>query len=229
MKFEKGHIYHIYNQGNNRQTLFFNRGNYSFFLNKIKTFIFPYADIIAWCLMSNHFHLMVVVNDVEVELGNSHGVTQSDTVTITQTQIQPQSDTVTITQTQPQPQSNASTKHRSFNDSIGIMLRSYTRAINKQENRTGKLFREQTKAECADCHDGLSPSFISSDGVTEINITQSENQYPQRLFEYIHNNPVKANIVDRAIDYEFSSAMDYASLRNGDLINIDVASKYIDF
>lgn len=211
MKFEKGHIYRIYNQGNNRQTLFFNRGNYSFFLNKIRTFVFPYADIIAWCLMPNHFHLMVVVNDVEIELGNSHGVTQSDTVTITQTQ------------------SEAGTKHRSFNDSIGIMLRSYTRAINKQENRTGKLFREQTKAECANCHDGLSPSFINSDGVTEINITQPEKQYPQRLFEYIHNNPVKANIVDRAIDYEFSSALDYAGLRNGNLINIDVASKYIDF
>ncbi len=31
MQFEEGHIYHIYNQGNNRQKIFFERENYLFF------------------------------------------------------------------------------------------------------------------------------------------------------------------------------------------------------
>ncbi len=71
MNFEKGYIYHIYNQGNNRQKIFFNRENYLFFLKKIKTYILPYSDIFAWCLMPNHFHLMVLVND-------SQGFTSSE-------------------------------------------------------------------------------------------------------------------------------------------------------
>ena len=73
MQFETGHIFHIYNQGNNRQKIFFNRENYLFFLRKIKIYILPYADILAWCLMPNHFHFMVLVNEITV------GVAPSDT------------------------------------------------------------------------------------------------------------------------------------------------------
>jgi len=47
MQLEKGDIYHIYNQGNNKQKIFFDRENYLFFLKKIKTYILPYGDIIA--------------------------------------------------------------------------------------------------------------------------------------------------------------------------------------
>ncbi|MDK2978647.1 MAG: REP-associated tyrosine transposase [Bacteroidales bacterium] len=50
MKFEKGYIYHIYNQGNNREKIFFNRENYWFFLKKVKIHIIPYSYILAWCL-----------------------------------------------------------------------------------------------------------------------------------------------------------------------------------
>ena len=28
----------------------------------------PYASIFAWCLMPNHFHLMVLVNETEMEV-----------------------------------------------------------------------------------------------------------------------------------------------------------------
>jgi len=67
MHFEIGHIYHINNQGNNRQRIFFKRENYLFFLEKIKNHVLPYADILAYCLMPNHFHLMVYVNWVELD------------------------------------------------------------------------------------------------------------------------------------------------------------------
>ena len=76
MYFEEGYIYHIYNQGNNRQRLFFKRENYLYFLRKVGVYIKPYADILAWCLMPNHFHLMVLVNHTVVK---TVGVSQSDT------------------------------------------------------------------------------------------------------------------------------------------------------
>jgi len=68
MNLEKGYLYHIYNQGNNQRQIFFNRDNYIYFLKKIKTYITPYADILAWCLMPNHFHLMVLVNEEDLLL-----------------------------------------------------------------------------------------------------------------------------------------------------------------
>ncbi|MFB6341095.1 transposase [Saccharicrinis sp. FJH62] len=62
MDFESDQLYHVYNQGNNKQDIFFCKENYLFFLKKIETHISPYADIIAYCLMPNHFHLMIKVN-----------------------------------------------------------------------------------------------------------------------------------------------------------------------
>ena len=107
------------------------------------------------------------------------------------------------------------------------MLRSYTRAINKQEKRTGALFRERTKAECVNCPDGIAPSFFTINGVTQINVEIPERQYPQICFNYIHNNPVKAGLVKNSVDWVFSSAADYAGLRDGDLVNKETALKYI--
>ena len=205
MQFEKGYIYHIYNQGNNKQKIFFNRGNYIFFLKKIKTHILPYGDILAWCLMPNHFHLMVLVNETELKVSKIVGVASSDTDDTNR------SDT------------DDTEKIRTINNSIGIMLRSYTQAINKQINRTGKLIREKTKAECINCPNGITPSFIDN----KINIVIPEKQYPQVCFNYIHKNPVKANLVKKAVDWEFSSAKDYAGLRNGKLVNKITAEKYL--
>ena len=191
MLIEKGHIYHIYNQGNNRQKIFFNRENYFFFLGKMKEYIMPYADIMAWCLMPNHFHWMVYVR--ETDIFRSRGATQSRTPTI--------SDNI------------------SFNKSIGILLASYTRAINNQENITGSLFREKTKAECLTAFNGITPSFYNTEFGTIMNIPDPEKEYPQICFNYIHNNPVKAGLVKSAEDWEFSSCQDICGMRNGKLIN----------
>lgn len=200
MILEKGYLYHIYNQGNNQRKIFFKRDNYLFFLKKLNTHLTPYADIIAWCLMPNHFHLMVFVREEEIEV-NTHTVTSSHGVS----------------------------KTRTINDSIGIMLRSYTRAINVQEKFTGKLFREKTKAECLNCPNGVTPNFFIEKGITSINIQNSEKQYPQVCFNYIHQNPVKAKLVTKETDYEFSSARDFAGVRKGTLVNKNVAFEYIDY
>ncbi len=213
MNIEKNNIYHIYNQGNNRQKIFFNRENYLFFLKKIKRYIVPYADILAWCLMPNHFHLMVLAN-YEVLPVDSEGFARSEALALSN----PASSEALA-----QPGS----KLRTFNNSIGIMLRSYTNAINKEQKRSGALFRKQTKAECITCTDGITPSFFNNNGVTQINILNSEKQYPEMCFNYIHQNPVAGGLVDVATDWEFSSAKDYAGLRKGKLINKSVAEDYI--
>jgi len=107
------------------------------------------------------------------------------------------------------------------------MQASYTRAINKQENRSGSLFRDKSKAECVNCPNGITPSFITKQGITQIRLSNPEKEYPQVCFNYIHNNPVKAGLVKQAIDWEFSSASDYADLRGGKLVNKEVAKSIL--
>lgn len=99
------------------------------------------------------------------------------------------------------------------------MLRSYTRAINIQENRNGALFREETKAECLTKTEGVSPSFFNTLHGTKINIPNADKEYPHVCFNYIHNNPVKAGLVNKAEDWEFSSYRCYCGLSTGNLIN----------
>lgn len=74
MHFEKEYTYHLYNRSN--EVLFKNEENYLFFLQKLRTHIVPFADILAYCLMPNHFHLMIKVNIEGVKLiGESHRAT----------------------------------------------------------------------------------------------------------------------------------------------------------
>ncbi len=203
MQFEKGYIYHIYNQGNNKQKIFFDRENYIFFLKKVETQILPFADIIAYCLMPNHFHLMVLVNEVElVDIG---GATLSRTPNV------------------------VSSMPNTLNKSIGILLASYTRALNKQRGISGTLFRQKTKAECINCPKGLTPSFVIKEGVSQGNIQDPEQQYPQVCFNYIHQNPVKAKLARGDVDWEFSSARDFHNLRDENLVNKEVARAYVKF
>jgi putative transposase len=202
MYFESGGIYHIYNQGNNRQLVFYNHENYIYFLRKLRIHILPFADVLAWCLMPNHFHLMVEVREVEIDgLGPafSEGFTQSETLT--------------------------KERKTSLNHSIGVLLRSYTRAINVQENRTGSLFRKKTKAICLNEINGISSHWYTSFGVTFMKVDIPEYQYLQVCFNYIHQNPVKAGMVAKAEDWEFSSYIDLVGMRDGNFVNRERVEK----
>jgi len=44
-------------------------------------------------------------------------------------------------------------------------------------------------------------------------------------FNYIHRNPVKAGLVKKATDWEFSSARDYGGLLDGMLVNKKLAKE----
>lgn len=52
-------FYHIYNRGIDRKYIFFNDGNRQYFLQKYAEKTQGYYRTFAYCLMDNHFHLMV--------------------------------------------------------------------------------------------------------------------------------------------------------------------------
>lgn len=165
----EGDIYHVFNRGNNKQPIFFKPENYLYFLDGIKRYLVPCCDIFAWCLMPNHFHLLISANETSIPIIK-----------------------------------DGSFERQQFSQGIKQLLSSYTKAINKQEGRTGSLFQQKTKAIIADKHD-----------------------HAHTVFHYIHQNPFKAGLVNRMEDWPHSSFNDYLNQRES-ICNIKLAKELLD-
>ena len=61
--------YHIYNHSVGKENLFTDDADYVYFLLKLKEYIVPICDVLCYCLMPNHFHLVLRIKD-EIEIRN---------------------------------------------------------------------------------------------------------------------------------------------------------------
>ncbi|MBN2100694.1 transposase [Candidatus Dojkabacteria bacterium] len=58
--YKSGVIYHVYNRGNRKKRIFRSRIDRLFFISKLKRTVFDCGiELIGYCLMDNHFHLVV--------------------------------------------------------------------------------------------------------------------------------------------------------------------------
>ncbi len=127
---KSGLTYHIFNRGNNGEDIFPEARNYPYFLKKYKEYISPISDTYAWCLMPNHFHIMLRFRDY-TQLHQAFpkrfpspppGVRTGNDI--------------------------STTEHVAFDDAISLAISKqfadffggYSRAINKAVERSGKLF-----------------------------------------------------------------------------------------
>ncbi|MCX6292434.1 MAG: hypothetical protein NT126_11825 [Bacteroidetes bacterium] len=62
---QPGHYYHLYNHAVGTDNLFERDSDYIYFLKKIKEHVVPVSDILSYCLLPNHFHLVIRIKDIE--------------------------------------------------------------------------------------------------------------------------------------------------------------------
>lgn len=77
IKMEEDCFYHIYNQGNNKEKIFSSVKDKETFKKHLYEYIQPFADIICFCLMDNHFHLLIHVkkwNEMKKHLDEFDGL-----------------------------------------------------------------------------------------------------------------------------------------------------------
>jgi putative transposase len=172
MHFESGRLYHIYNRSNEKT--FLSDDNYIYFVQKVKKHIFPFCNILAWCLMPNHFHFLIQSTEESiknVQSGNQKALQQ-------------------------------------LAKGFRIVTSSYTQAFNKKLGRKGALFAHRTTAKPLD---------------------RNKPNLGMICFQYIHQNPVNAGLVNKMKDWEYSSYRDYAGFRNGTLVNKTVAHEILNY
>ena len=107
--------YHIYNRGNNKETIFKEEKNYLCFLNLWKKHITPVARTYVYNLLPNHFHFFIKPR-TEAELINNLQLTESNLATGFENHIS-----------------------KAFSN----LFNAYSKSINKAYNRTGSLFQER--------------------------------------------------------------------------------------
>ena len=66
-KLEPDGHYHIYNRVISQDLLFVRHGHYVFFLRRWLDYL-PYLQVHAYCLLPNHFHFLVKVKPLDLEL-----------------------------------------------------------------------------------------------------------------------------------------------------------------
>lgn len=159
MEFYPQQFYHLYNRGNNKEQVFYSDENYLFFLRKMRTHIFPYVNILAYCLMPNHFHWLICTNEQQYDRKENNPLYQQ----------------------------------------ICTLLSSYSQAINKRFGRTGSLFQQKTKS-----------------------VHIKTRTHALTCFHYIHQNPIRAGLVNKIGNWPYSSYPDYCGMRDGTLIAKDV-------
>ena len=211
MNFRPNQIYHVFNQGNNKQKIFFKPRNYYYFISKIKKHILPFADILAYCLMPNHFHLLLLTKDLAC--GDSVACQPCDKRAMTVAACRAagaELDSQVLAEIV--KGIKLPTQQQNLCHNIGQLLSSYCKAINKQEDRTGSLFKKGTIAK-----DGYDfKQKLHEQGLSD-QIDMRMQQYWINCFNYIHQNPVKAGLTVHANDWAYSSANEYAGL-NSELI-----------
>lgn len=69
---EEDKYYHIFNRGNNRGIIFYEEANYQYFLYKFDKYLSKFIDVFAYCLMPNHFHLLVHIKPLDPDFIKYH-------------------------------------------------------------------------------------------------------------------------------------------------------------
>lgn len=63
--FEFESVYHVFSHVNGKELIFREETNYQFFLKQLDKYIIQIADIYAYCLLPNHFHLLLRFKNIE--------------------------------------------------------------------------------------------------------------------------------------------------------------------
>ena len=114
-----GVYYHIYSRGNNRQDIFIEERNYAYFLRLYAKHIEPVAETYAYCLLRNHFHLLIRTKTLaEQAEAFQHDGSGGGAV----------SGVKAFKPLEPSRQ-------------FGTLFNAYTKAVNKAYGQTGSLFQ----------------------------------------------------------------------------------------
>lgn len=188
-RFEDDKFYHVYNRTVDKKPMFCNNGNYEYFLKQYYKYLAPVVDTYAYCLLGNHFHLMVRVRPQTDMPGD---LTSLPTHRLDKSLPNNRFDNFALSDVGKVVKSARASNEiqipatKSTHDIVSHQFRkffqSYAMAFNKQQNRVGTLFQTPFKRGLVD-----------------------DDIYLNRLAYYIHANPQQHGLIDDFRKWPWSS------------------------
>lgn len=169
--------YHIYNRGTNRENIFIEERNYDLFMRLYEKYVAPVADLCVYCLLRNHFHLLVRVKSEEEILESRKTLRVSSAII---SQGEPGNGAERNASPPRKPLGSLSSRYAS--DQFSNFFNAYAKTINKTYGRTGSLFQHP---------------------FGRVPITSTRQFW--NVAAYIHQNPPKHGMVMDFRDWKYSS------------------------
>lgn len=172
---QHGVTYHILARGNNRENIFIGADNYRYFMDKYVEHVVPMADTYAYCLLKNHFHLLVRIKTEEELLKTPSVLHANKTPSVF---VAPRDSMSNVVEKHLGSHISRATPSQTFAN----FLNAYAKAINQLYGRTGSLFQHPFGR-----------------------IAVTTDNYLLNLIYYIHRNPQKHGFVSDFREYPYSS------------------------
>jgi REP element-mobilizing transposase RayT len=199
-----GH-YHIFNHANGFEILFREDKNYQFFLQKYEKHISPIVETFSWCLMPNHFHILVRIKTkqeiytyfeeqarLEAEASGADEFSSFENI----------SKVSNFGNVEARKDENSSSKSNNSSDiflpngnvldeyflskQFANFFSSYTQSFNKVYKRRGSLFIKNFKRKKVE-----------------------DDTYFRNLIFYIQLNPIHHGFTSKALEWSWTSYLDF--------------------
>jgi len=191
--------YHIFNHANGFENIFTEDENYRFFLEKYQQYISPIAETYAYCLMPNHFHLVVRIRKREqleeiIQAKNHFAATPFSKVSFDFGKV-PVVDSDRISD---------DNIEKFLSKQFSNLFSSYTLSFNRMYKRMGSLFIKNFKREAI-----------------------SDKEYFLNAIVYVHRNPIHHGFCTRYTDWSYTSYCEITSLKS-EMVEVDKLVKVFE-
>ena len=190
--------YHIFNHANGFENIFREDENYRFFLEKYQQYISPLAETYAYCLMPNHFHLVVRILKREqleeiIRIKNNHATTNfSNTNNFSKVSF----DFGKVGEVNNVRISDEDIE-KFLSKQFSNLFSSYTQSFNRMYKRRGSLFIKNFKREII-----------------------LDKEYFLNAIVYTHRNPIHHGFCSRYSDWSYTSYCEITA-QNSELVEVD--------
>jgi hypothetical protein len=171
--------YHIYNRGTNGENIFNQERNYAHFLNLYAKHVEPVTDLFAYCMLRNHFHIMVRVKSEDEILEYKKTLKVSS---LSHSPVEQEDFPKNQTGQTGKPLGSDKLPVDYVSQKFSNFFNAYAKAINKAYERTGSLFEHPFE---------------------RVPVTTDRQFW--NVIAYIHQNPQKHKFVKDFRDWKYSS------------------------